>query len=191
MRLAKTVGLIVLALIHLGIVITMAEVGYDRMHLLYFGKSGFAAEAVYRIPRTYEEIVVERRAAHLFLAEYDRELIFRIGDREFARKTAAADSGGYCRMKVFRISPTHYFLCGELSKDAYIVDVSGRSIRNASDKDRFSEATYIGVFDNDENGPWQFIAANHRAEQGDKLIGSACSRHIDEGNHRAVAGTPH
>ena len=79
-------GLIVLALVHLDIVITMADVAYDRMHLFYHGNSAYAREAVYQIPGTYEEIVLERRAAHLFIAEYDRELVFQIGDREFARK---------------------------------------------------------------------------------------------------------
>lgn len=173
-------GLIVLAVFHLEMMITMAEVGYDRMHLFYYGKSAYASEAVYQIPGTYEEIVVERRAAHLFLAEYDRELIFRIGDREFARKTAAADSGGYCKMKVYQISPTHYFLCGEMGSDAYILDAPGGSIRNASDEERFSRTSYIGVFDKDEDGPWRFIAASQQADEKDILTGSGCSRHTED-----------
>jgi len=180
MRFVTKAGLIVLALIHLEIVITMTDVGYDRMHLFYYGKSAYAAEAVYQIPGTYEEIVLERRAAHLFLAEYDRELVFRIGNREFVRKTAAGDSGGYCKMKVYRISPAHYFLCGELSFDAYILDAPGRSIRNVGDEERFFGATYIGVFDKDENGPWRFIAANQRPEEKDMLPGSGCSRHTED-----------
>jgi hypothetical protein len=183
MRFAKMAGLILLALVHLEIMITMADVAYDRMHLFYYGNSGFAAEAVYQIPGTYEEIVLERRAAHLFLAEYDRELVFRIGDREFTRKTAAADSGGYCKMKVYRISSAHYLLCGEMSFDAYILDAPGRSIRNADDRERFPSATYIGVFDKDEKGPWRFIAADQRADEKDKLTGSGCSRH--------TGGQPH
>lgn len=190
MRFVKKAGLIVLALIHLEIVITMAEVGYDKLHLFYYGKSGFAVEAVYQIPGTTEEIVVERRATHLFLAEYDRELVFRIGDREFARKTAAADTGGYCKMKLYRTSPTNYFLCGELSHDAYILDVTGRSIRDVGYEERFSRATYLGVFDNDDNVPWRFIAANQRAEEKDKLTGSGCSRHTED-IHRARDGNQH
>lgn len=170
-------GLILLALIHLEITITIADFAYDRMHLFYYGNSAYARQAVYQIPGTYEEIVLERRAAHLFLAEYDRELVFRIGDREFVRKTAAGDSGGYCKMKVYRISPAHYFLCGELSFDAYILDAPGRSIRDVGFEERISGTIYIGVFDKDENGSWRFIAANQRTKEKDKLPGSGCSRH--------------
>lgn len=168
-------GLIVLALVHTEIIITMAEVGYDRMHLFYYGKSGFAAEAVYQIPGTYEEIVVERRAAHLFLAEYDRELIFRIGDREFVRRDVAMDSGGYSKMKLYRLSPTIYFLCGELDYDTYVLDAAGRSIRDVHFDEKFSNATYLGVFDNDEEHGWSFITAHQRAEEYDKVAGSGCS----------------
>jgi hypothetical protein len=187
MNLVVKAGLIILALVHMQIMITLAEVGYDRMHLFYYGNSAYASQAVYQIPGTYEEIVLERRAAHLFLPEYDRELIFRIGDREFVRKTVAADSGGYCKMKVFRKSPTHYFLCGELGFDAYVVDSSGRSIRNVDGKERFSGATYMGSFDKEETGPWRFIAADQRPEEKDKLTGSGCSRHTED-IHTRVAG---
>lgn len=190
MRFVTRAGLVVLALIHLQILISIAEVGYDRLHRFNHGRSRFAVKAVYQIPGTYEEIALERRAAHLFLAEYDRELVFRIGGREFARKTTAADTGGYCKMKVYRTSPTNYFLCGELSHDAYILDVTDRSIRNVGYEERFFRATYIGVFDNDENGPWRFIAANQRAEEKDKLTGSGCSTHTED-IHRAKDGNQH
>jgi hypothetical protein len=190
MRFVTRAGLIVLALIHLEIVITIAEAGYDRIHLFYFGKSRFAVEAVYQIPGTYEEIVVERRAAHPFLAEYDRELIFRIGVREFARMTTAADSGGYCKMKLYSTSPSNYLLCGELSHDAYILDVTGRRIRDVGYEERFFRPTYIGVFDNDENGSWRFISANQRAEEKDKLTGSGCLMDTED-IHRAKDGNQH
>lgn len=190
MRFVKTTGLVVLAFIYLNLMITMADVAYDRMHLFYFGNAAFATEAVYQIPGTYEEIVLERRAAHLFLAEYNRELVFRIGDREFSRTAAAADSGGYSKMKVFQISPRFYFLCGELSNDAYIIDSWVRSTRDVEFDENFPKATYIGVFDKDEKGPWRFIAANERAEEKDKLTGSGCSRHIED-IHIWVAGLQH
>lgn len=178
MRSVKLAGLSFLALLHVGIMITMVEAIYDRAHFYYYGNSGYAAEAVYQIPGTHKEIVLERRAAHLFLAEYDRELVFLIGDREIARRTAAADSGGYSRMKVFQISPSSYFLCGEMSYDAHVLDAWGRSIRDAGDEEKLLNATYVGVFDKDEKKSWRFLSANERAEDKDKIDDSGCSRHL-------------
>ncbi len=182
MTLFRLSGLATLTLAHAAIMITTVQITFDRVHFFYSGKSAFAAEAVNKIPGTNQEIVLERRQAHLFLAEYDRELVLRIGEQEIARKAAAGDTGGYCKMKVFRIAPTRYFLCGQLSHDAHIVDVAERSIRDPGDEDRLSGATYIGVFDNDKAEPWRFISDDQRAERADEMDSSACSKHLNYTN---------
>ena len=180
MKLVKAVGLLVLGLVHLGITVTVACVGYDRMHFLYYGNSRVAAAAVYQIPETSNEIVLELRTAHLFLAEYDRELVLRIGKREVVRKTVAADSGGYSKMKIYRTSPTTYFLCGELSFDAYTLDAMARTIMSVGFEEDFSETVYVGVFDRDENRQWRFISAGERSDANDTLFPSGCSKHTND-----------
>ncbi len=180
MKVVNTIGLVVLSVVHLGIMVTMAGDGYDRIHFLYNGNSRVAAEAIYQIPGTNEEIVLKRRIAHLFLAEYDRELVFRIGEREFARKTVAADTGGYSKMNVYRTSPTTYFLCGEMSFDAYSLDAKARSIMSVGFEEKPSEAIYVGVFDNDENRRWRFISASERSQANDTQVPSGCSKHNED-----------
>ncbi len=108
------------------LLIVSLDIVYESFHRIVLGKSSYSTEAIYKIPNTSVEIVLERRAIHLFLAEYERILLLRIGKKEIIRQEVAADSGGYSRMNIYLISPSEYFLSGDISHDKfYLIFKSG------------------------------------------------------------------
>lgn len=158
-------------LILLGIFISIAAIqaGYEISYRLIFGKASYSSEAAFQIPKTEAEIILERRAIHLFLAEYERTLILRAAEKEVLRQEVAVDSGGYSRMNLYEISPTEYFLSGDFSEDRYELNVARGEINKAVLENKSSTAKFIGAFDRDEKRVWRFISASERPEQKSKL----------------------
>ncbi len=151
-----------------------AEDGYDILHHLFLGKSAYTHEAVYQIPATSEQIVMERRPIHLYLAEYDRTILFRNEQRELIRKAATIDAGGYSKMNLYRISATAYLLCGELSEDKWFLDIESKSIRNIDSDETFYDLTYLGMFNTDKNRKWSFITPDKRSDDDENQTGAGC-----------------
>jgi hypothetical protein len=165
MRLIKATVLF----IGLFILIGAIQIVYEISYRLIFGKASYSAEAVFKVPHADVEIILERRCIHLFLAEYERALVVRADGKEVLRKEAAADTGGYSRMNVYEISPTEYFLSGDLSGDRYELDIARQNINSGYLTERPAGAIFVGSFDREENKAWRFITAKERAEQPSKI----------------------
>ena len=124
-----------------------------------------SGEAIFRVPASTSEIVLDRQGSHLFLAEYERTLIVRTDGEEVLSMKAADDSGGYSRMRLYQISPTEFYLEGFLSYDRYFLDISKPSARReVLSPSKPAGARFVGVFDKDEHG-WRFTQANEQMEE--------------------------
>ena len=158
-------------LIVLGFLITIAaiQVGYETSFRLIFGKASYSTKAMFQVPQTSVEIILERRAIHLFLAEYERTLILNLDGKEVLRRAIAIDTGGYSRINVYQISPTEYFLSGDLSHDKYELNITQRKLNSAMSTEKPSSTKFIGAFDVDEKRNWRFISADERIEQKSKF----------------------
>ena len=161
MKILKLLFLFVLAIFAVGLL----DIAYEGVYRLILGKASYSSEAIYKVPATSVEIILERRAIHLFLAEYERTLVLRVGKNELFRKEVAVDTGGYSRMNVYRTSPNKYYLKGDLSFDRYFLDVAKQSFSDAGLDPKPMNATFVGSFDRDEERGWRFIPASERREQ--------------------------
>lgn len=164
MKVGKMLLIIVLSIF----VAEVLNIAYEGFHRLILGKASYSTEAYYKIPGTSVEIILECRAIHLFLAEYERTLVLRIGNKEFLRKKIADNSGGYSRMNVFQTSPTEYYLSGDISFDRYFLDIEKGHFNDAGLEPKPTNATFVGAFDRDEEKGWRFIPARERGEQKNK-----------------------
>ncbi|MGB7210009.1 MAG: hypothetical protein WBD27_15220 [Pyrinomonadaceae bacterium] len=164
MKVGKLLLIVVLSLFAAEVL----NIAYEGIHRLVLGRASYSTEAYYKVPGTSVEIILERRAIHLFLAEYERTLVVRIGRRESLREKVAEDTGGYSRMNVYQTSPTEYFLSGDLSFDRYFLDVGKVSFRDAGLNIRPHNAKFMGAFDRDEETGWRFIPVSEREEQKNK-----------------------
>ena len=134
----------------------------------FYGRSSYSTEAIYKVPNSSIEIVLERRGIHYFLAEYERTLALRLKKQEILREDVAVDTGGYSRMNMFQVSLSEYFLCGDMSFDRYFLNVEEASLTDASLNAKPTKAKFVGVFDRDEKRVWRFIPAYERGEQESK-----------------------
>ena len=165
MRVIKVTGLLFALFITLGVLQSAYEISYR----LIFSKASYSTEAVFRVPQTDIEIILERRCIHLFLAEYERTLVLRVDGKEVLRQKAAEDSGGYSRMNVYEISPNDYLLKGEMGFDKHELNIERRKINSSSLLEKPVGAQFIGAFDFDGKRKWRFISADERAEQPSKI----------------------
>lgn len=169
LRTAKKVLKLILWTVSLLVLISFVQCSYEVSYRIIFGKASYSTEASYKIPDKNIEIVLERRCIHLFLAEYERNLILRVDGNEVLRQEAAADSGGYCRMNVYQISPNEYFLSGDLSFDNYELDIAEQKITSEVLAEKPPNANFIGAFDVDKNSDWRFIPVTEREKQNSKI----------------------
>lgn len=144
------------------------NIAYEAFHRLVWGRASYSTEAIYEIPDSSVEIVLDRRAIHFFLAEYERTLLVRVGGKEVVRKNVAVDTGGYSRMNIYVTSPAEYFLSGDLSFDRYFLDIAKVSFGEAGLNTKPLNAKFIGAFDRDEEIGWRFIPVSERGEQKNK-----------------------
>ncbi len=165
MRVIKIIGLVFGLFIMLGVLQSAYEISYR----LIFGKTSYSTEAVFKVPQSTVEIVLERRCIHLFLAEYERTLVLQADGKEVLRQKAADDSGGYSRMNVFQVSSTEYFLRGEMDFDKHELDIKRLKINSGSLLENPTSTKFVGAFDSDEKREWRFISADERSEQPNKL----------------------
>ena len=140
------------------ILLGLADIGFEPAYRLVFGKASYSTEAAFLIPGSTLELVLDRRCIHLFLAEYERTLVLRDEDGDLLRMAVAADTGGYSRMRVYRVSASQFFLQGDLDFDRYLLDISKPSVAREISAKRPPNAMFIGTFDRDEDG-WRFIQA--------------------------------
>ncbi len=151
------------------IAINALNLGYETAYRLVYGKASFSTEAVFRTSNSKTEIVLARRAAHLFLAEYERTLILRVKGKDVLQTEVAFDTGGYSRMNVYQISATEYFLSGAVSSDNYRLNVKRQEIVPAELEEKPLQTEFVGAFDKDRNSYWRFILASEREELKTKL----------------------
>ena len=130
----------------------------ETMEHFGLGSTRSPGEAMYRIPGSTSEIVLERRGIHLFLAEYQRTLILRSQGEELLRIAAAVDTGGMSRMEIYRISRSAFYLSGAHSSDRYVLDTQGPAVGRHVFSGVPAAAQFVGAFDRDDRG-WRFIAS--------------------------------
>ena len=151
------------------ILINTLNLGYESGYRLIYGKASYSTKAIFRVPNSKVEIILERRAAHLFLGEYERTLVLRLNGKSILRTEAAFDTGGYSRMNVYRISPSEYFVSGAFSYDSFKLNVERREISSTESEEKPAQAKFVGAFDKDNNYYWRFIPASEREELKTKL----------------------
>ena len=123
--------------------------------------------ASYLKPQTGVAIVVERRPAHGFLAEYDRRTELIIDGRKAAEAELFKDTGGDSRLNLYRISDTVFLLRD--AADSYAVDLDRRTI--TQDDVRRKEGFFVGSYDLDSSQTWRFIPSGERPELATEFKG--------------------
>ena len=151
------------------VVVLFAQCAYESSYRIIFGKASYSVKASYKLPNSNTEIILERRCIHLFLAEYERTLVLHVAGKEVLRQEVAADSGGYSRMNVYQVSPTEYFLSGDISYDKHELDITIPKITANHSEGKPTGARFVGAFDSDEKKVWRFIAKTEREEQKSKI----------------------
>ena len=154
-------GMLKMLSVFLLISTTVGVIGLARNGV--YQESDFSSKAIFRVPDSSFDIILERRNIHLFLAEYERTLVVRFDGKEVVRQEAADDTGGYSRMNVFQLSDHEYFLVGELSFDSYFLDISRKSLTRLERRENALDS-FVGSFDRDEKG-WRFIPVSERGIQ--------------------------
>lgn len=147
-----------------------AKCAYDSSDRIIYGRASYSLNALYKLPNMKAEIILDRRHAHLFLAEYERTLILRVDGKEVLREEVAFDTGGYSRMNIYQISPIEYFLSGDLDFDKYHLNIIQPKINRVFLEEKPSTGKFVGAFDKDEKRNWRFITASERDEQKSKLL---------------------
>jgi hypothetical protein len=101
-------------------------------------------------------LTVSRRAAHPFLAEYDRAVAVAIGDSIVATDSLMIDSGGNRRIVVYRQERGGLLLVSAFG-DRYRVDLTASDpILVAADS---ATGRVVGAFEEDSTGRWGYRAS--------------------------------
>ncbi|MBU4611746.1 hypothetical protein IMZ29_14750 [Achromobacter sp. GG226] len=112
-------------------------------------------------------VVLERRAAHIFLGEYRRAIVVVRDGREVGRAPLPLDSGGGGHMHVYQIDDHTLVLYDRFGAVAlHLHDASVSSPRHLPD-DR-KPGTYLGAFDRMQDGTrktYRFVPAAERPAQ--------------------------
>ncbi len=140
------------------VVLGLTDLAFEPVYRLIYGRASYSNEATFQIPASTLEIALDRRCAHVFLAEYERTIVLRDDDGDILRFTAAFDTGGHSRMRLYRLSESEFYLQGDLNFDQYALNVLKPSIERRVMKVWPPDSLLIGSFDRDEKG-WRFIPA--------------------------------
>ena len=105
--------------------------------------------------------------SHPYLAEYDRWLILERGGHVQSKTKLFPDTGGYASVNVYRVDSEVVLLTQ--GDDDYHIDLqSGRLTKTPKVRGKGRSQVlgeFLGVFDFDTDGTWQFIPASFRPEQ--------------------------
>ena len=155
-------GLVVVILVTLAFSVMLDSV-YETAYRMVVGKASYSREAVFAIDGTSKVLSLDRRATHVFLAEYERTLVFCDRGEEIFRFAAAGTAEDLSRMNVYQIDKFNLYLAGDHSSDRYIVNTLGPAISREILGEMPTGAKFVGAFDRDEHG-WRFISVSERAE---------------------------
>lgn len=95
---------------------------------------------------------VQKKHAHLFLAEYDFTIILKSGLKEID-SIVMADTGGWSRIDVLRVAAGRYAF--RHYGRTVCVDLAKGSFDDYCDSQK--EATRIGYFDFDSSRQWRYL----------------------------------
>jgi hypothetical protein len=110
-----------------------------QVESLALGESGLVVE-------------VRKTHAHLFLAEYDFELVLKADGKTVDTAQMSGDSGGYSRIDLFRVNSSTYAFRDHAQSQC--LDLSIPRFESCG-LDRFGIP--IGYFDFDKTKTWRFI----------------------------------
>lgn len=102
-------------------------------------------------------LVMERKAAHPYLAEYDRALKLVANGKVLAQSAVNMDTGGYKSAKLYRRSNNEYVVFD--SFDTYVITLSKPQIIQ-KDIGANQRGVFIGTFDENQAQDWSFIPAS-------------------------------
>ena len=143
------------------ILVGVFDISHNYVVKLVTGKSLYSSRAYYKVPTTGFTVVLERRAIHLFLAEYERTLRIYSGSREIVTRRLSDDSGGYSKVNVYG-TPAKELVFRDLW-ETYVLDSSGTMLRRSALDEQVEPKKFLGAFDRDEKG-WRFVPAIERSE---------------------------
>lgn len=72
-------------------------------------------------------------------------------------------------MNVYQISPTEYFLSGDMEFDRCELDITRQKLNSIISAEKSSSAKFFGAFDIDEKRSWRFVTTTERGEQKSQL----------------------
>ena len=116
--------------------------------------------ATYRLADRRTIVVVERRAIHEVLAEFERWAYLDVEGRTMARIDLFTDTGGYSRVNLYRLSDARLLMRD--AEGSYMVDAAAGTI--TKDAIRRRTGTFVGCFDVDESKVWRFLPPTERQE---------------------------
>ena len=137
-----------------------------------------AQSSAVAVLKTQPNIAVEIKRVHIhaFLAEYDRFLTLKVGDKSAAELQIATDTGGYSRANVYSTNSPNIFIVEDL-QGFYEIDIAKKQINKSHlyPCKTPGEYIFIGAFDTDESKKWQFIPGSKRKQM---KVERGCSEEV-------------
>ena len=122
-------------------------------------QSSAVTESATRILTKENVLIMERKAAHSYLAEYDRTLKFVANGKVLAQFPINMDTGGYESAKVYKLSNNQYVVYD--SFDTYVINLLKPQIIQ-KDIPANKRGVYIGEFSENKSQIWSFIPAPNK-----------------------------
>ena len=119
-------------------------------------------EATAKFPDSASQIIIQLEPMHPYLAEYRRTLVLRKNGALDQHVEMFPDSGGYSRTQLYRLPGGLFLLRGFF--DSFKIDLANSSFVADSETGAIV-GTYLGAFDDTDDGKWLFIDASHSPEQ--------------------------
>ncbi len=108
-------------------------------------------------------VTITRVATHPFLARYDLKLRMDGPNTCSASTDLFPDTGGVSRRNLYQMASGRIYVLGQF--DLRAVDASACTIRLVEFRSLAKDITFLGTFDENEQGRWTFLPATVRAER--------------------------
>ena len=129
----------------------------------YGCNSDVPAVAVAEIAPAGSRLTVTRVATHPFLSRFDLKLTLSTPSGCSATSDLFPDTGGVSRRNVYRGSMDRLYVVGQY--DVRRVDITGCRIELLEFQSLEGGLLFVGSFDTDDSGRWQFLPADVRPER--------------------------
>jgi len=114
------------------------------------------------LPPVKMRLTITRVATHPFLSRYNLRLTVNGPGTCFAEATLFPDTGHVSRRNLYVTSTGLLYVVGQF--DARVVDGARCSVTLAEFRHLDRDVTFLGTFDDQEQGGWAFVPAAQRRE---------------------------